>query len=398
MADENLLDRRSVLLGAAGVAGAAATTLVVPGSAAAAGPSAATEAVPPPLWRTAKRRGIVFGTAMSTRLLPDDKYRRLVNRESSILFSEDDLLWYKLKPTPDSPLDFTYGDQLFDYAKRQNQLVFAAHLVWDEGFGEGWTDDDLWGLGKREAERLLYGTARAMVRRYKGRAAGWIVANEVTDPEGVRGVRTNVPWYNTIGPSYIERCFRIAHEEDPRAMLVLNEFGFETVNEWGDQPGDRQDATLQVIDKLLRDKVPVHALGIQAHLLADSFMERFDARAYRRFLKAVAKRGLKILITELDVLDDGLPANPKRRDKLVAQCYRRYLDVALDEPAVKSVMTFGLSDKHTWLQEDYPREDGARRRPLPFDQQMKRKPAYRALRRTLAGAPKRRPIWQGRLD
>ena len=41
----------------------------------------------------------------------------------------------------------------------------------------------------------------------------------------------------------------------------------------------------------------------------------------------------------------------------------RYLDVALDEPAVKAVVSFGLSDRCTWLQEDYPRRGlPARRR------------------------------------
>lgn len=56
-------------------------------------------------------------------------------------------------------------------------------------------------------------------------------------------------------------------------------------------------------------------------------------------------------------------------------------------------MTFGLSDRYTWLQEDYPREDGAARRPLPYDEELNRKPAYRALRRELHQAPVRKPIW-----
>ena len=92
---------------------------------------------------------------------------------------------------------------LFEYARRHRQLVLAAHLVWDEGFGEDWPEDYLWELDKPDAEKLLFGTARAMVRRYRGRAAGWIVANEVTSPIGddadELGFRTNVPWYQTIG-------------------------------------------------------------------------------------------------------------------------------------------------------------------------------------------------------
>jgi endo-1,4-beta-xylanase len=239
----------------------------------------------------------------------------------------------------------------------------------------------------------LFGTLTATVRRYRGRVDAWSVANEVTGPEGVRGLRTDVPWWETIGPSYVAEAFHLAHAADPGALLVLNEFGFETVNRWGDEPEPRRRATLQVIDTLLGDGVPVHALGVQAHLLADRFAERFDARAYGRWLDRVADRGLDVLITELDVLDDGLPADEGPRDVAVADVYRRYLDVALSHPAVKAVMSFGLSDRYTWLQEDLPREDGADRRPLPFDEDLRPKPAYRALARSLAEAPGRRPRW-----
>jgi endo-1,4-beta-xylanase len=93
------------------------------------------------------------------------------------------------------------------------------------------------------------------------------------------------------------------------------------------------------------------------------------------------------------VLDDGLPANVAVRDRGVADVYRRYLDVTLDHHAVKALITFGLSDRYTWLQEDYPREDGAARRPLPFDEDLEPKPAYYALSHSLRRAPWRHPLW-----
>jgi endo-1,4-beta-xylanase len=391
MSEAQQLSRRSLLLGAAGLAAAGVVGAAVPaagGTAAATGGGGRT-----PLYRLARRRGIAYGTSAATWQLEDAEYAALVAREAAILFTEDDLLWYRLKPTPDSPLDFSFGDQIVGFAERHGMLVFGAHLVWDEGFGEGWTEDDLWGLERAEARKLLFGTVRAVVRHYRGRVDVWSVANEVTSPEGVRGLRTDVPWYETIGPSYIPESFFIAHEQDPHALLLLNEFGFETVNEFGDQPGPRRRATLQVIDWLLGKGVPVHGLGIQAHLLADRFAERFHPAGYRRFLDEVADRGLKILITEMDVLDDGLPADVAVRDRGVADVYRRYLDVTLDHPAVKALITFGLSDRYTWLQEDLPREDGAARRPLPFDEDLQPKPAYHALARSLRDAPWRRPLW-----
>jgi endo-1,4-beta-xylanase len=238
-----VLSRRSLLLGAAGLAAAGVTGAALP----AAGGSAASGGRTP-LYRQAARRGIAYGSSTATWQLEDQEYAQLFAREAGILFTEDDLLWYRLKPTPDSPLDFSFGDQIIAFAERHGMLVFGAHLVWDEGFGEGWTEDDLWGLERAEARQLLFGTVRAVVRHYRGRVDAWSVANEVTDPEGVRGLRTDVPWYETIGPSYVAEAFHIAHRQDPDALLVLNEFGFETVNEFGDQPGPRRRATLQVID------------------------------------------------------------------------------------------------------------------------------------------------------
>ena len=133
-----------------------------------------------------------------------------------------------------------------------------------------------------------------MVRRYRGRAAGWIVANEVTSPIGddadELGFRTNVPWYQTIGRDYVARMFRLARRNDPHATLVLNEFGFETTNEYGDDPEARQEAILSVIDTLQRQHVPLDALGIQAHLLA-AYWDSFDPRQYRRFLEQGRRPG-----------------------------------------------------------------------------------------------------------
>jgi endo-1,4-beta-xylanase len=385
MSGENGLTRRTVLAGAAGAAAAGVL----------GGPAAALAGKRrEPLWKLAQRNGVVFGTAMSTRLLEDEEYSRLVKREAALLFTEDDLLWYQLKPSRDAPLNFGPGDRIVALAERQRQLLFGAHLVWDEGFGEGWGEDELFELSEAEARELLFGTLEAVVKRYRGRVAGWIVVNEAISNEGVDGLRTDVPWYQTIGPSYVAEAFHLARQFDPDAVLVLNEFGFETVNEFGDRPEPRRRAALQVIDDLLEADVPVDAFGVQGHLLADRFAERFNARAYRRFLSDIAERGLKILITEVDVLDDGLPADNRIRDRAVADAYRRYMDAVLSEPAVKSVMTFGLSDRYTWLQEDFPREDGAPRRPLPFDDELRPKLAYHALARELKDARRRRPLWR----
>jgi endo-1,4-beta-xylanase len=388
MVDSSRISRRAVLMGtAAGVVGAAAAGPL--SGAAAAQPAAGVT----PLWKPAARRGILYGSSTTTWQLDPD-YAELFREQAAILFTEDDLLWWRLKPTPSSPLDFTYGDQIIDFAERNHQLVYVGPgLVWDEGFGDGWQDSDLWDISEKRARELLFGTLRAVMSRYRGRVAVWCVVNEAIvngKDQGWHRLREDVPWFQTIGPEYVADAFHIARQTDPHAMLLMNDFGYETKNQYDDYAIDKQRATLQVLDRLLGKGVPIDAFGVQAHLLADSFAERFHAKQYLRFLSELADRGLKILITEMDVLDDGLPAAARPRDRMVADVYRRYLDVALQEPAVKAVINFGLSDRYTWLQEDYPRDDGAARRPLAFDENLDPKPAYYAIRSALAHAPRRR--------
>jgi endo-1,4-beta-xylanase len=347
----------------------------------------------PPLWRVARRRGIAYGSSWAT-WQSDKDYLRLLNREAAMLLTEDDLLWYRLKPSRDAPLDFSFGDKFIARAERHRQQVLGAHLVWDEGFGEGWGEKELFELSERQARRLLFPIVRRTVKRYRGRVVAWSCVNEAVDAAEADGLRRDVPWYGTIGPSYVAESFRVAHAADPDAMLLLNEFGFETDDEF-DTAANKRSATLRVLDALLADGVPVHALGVQAHLRAADFAAgKFDAAGYRQFLSDVAGRGLKILITELDVLDDGLPAARRARDRGVATAYRQYLDTALAEPAVVALITFGLTDRYTWLQEDYPREDGAARRPLPFDQKLRPKRAHGALSTELHDAPKRPLQWR----
>ena len=97
----------------------------------------------------------------------------------------------------------------------------------------------------------------------------------------------------------------------------------------------------------------------------------------------------KLDITELDADDRALPKDPATRDQAVAKTYESFLSVALAEPAVIAVLTWGLSDRYTYFNKMRPRADGAPARPLPLDADLKLKPAYDALARVFDAAPTR---------
>jgi endo-1,4-beta-xylanase len=392
MKTHGTLSRRSFLarsgVGAAALLGGGLSTIARMGTAMAAPVGA--------VYQAAAAKGILYGSSLATWQYagsefsePDPAYAALFAREAGMMFTEDDLLWWRLRPSRTAPLDFSYGDRIIGDAEANAQQVFAAHMVWDSGFGEGWTEDELWGLPTAEARSLLYGTIDAEAARYAGRAKAWVVANEVISHNRVdaNGFWEFVPWHSTIGPTYVEEAFFHARQHDPNAILVINDFGFEV----GSTATGRRTNILKAIDHLQSVGADVGALGVEAHLNYQGFARNFKPAEYRSFLSQVAARGLDIFVTELDVLDDGLKADIATRDAGVADVYKRYLDVVLQEPAVKIVITFGLTDRYSWLQEDFPRRDGALRRGLPFDDQLQPKPAYNAILQAFQGAPARTP-------
>jgi endo-1,4-beta-xylanase len=204
-------------------------------------------------------------------------------------------------------------------------------------------------------------------------------------------LRTGV-FLEMFGPEYLDLAYRVARETDPNARLVVNDYDIEL-----DAPEQeaRRVALLRLVEQMRRSGTPVDAVGIQAHLSCTGGPP-FSATRLRRFLADLAALGMTIQLTELDVTDEGAPADQAVRDRLVADTYSRFLDAALDEPAVKMVVSWGLSDRHSWIvrhetHQSKWREDGLSSRPLPFDADLQPKPACEAIAQAFAHAPLRTP-------
>jgi endo-1,4-beta-xylanase len=328
----------------------------------------------------AAAKGLLYGAAVETRGLQDADFATTLANECSILVPENELKWRAVRPSP-SQFNFRGSDRLADFA-RQNQMKFRGHtLVWHGSIPEWFKQQ----ATRANAEQLLETHISTVVRRYAGKIHSWDVVNEAILPgnDGVNGLRDSL-WHQLLGPSYIDIAFRAAAAADPNALLVYNDYGLEIDN--ADQNARRSE-TLRLLERLKSQGVPVQALGTQSHLWAGE--SRFNATKLREFFRDVASLGLKILITELDVVDRNLPRDIAQRDRGVADTYRAFLDAALDEPAVIAVLTWGLSDRRTWLSRARPRRDGASVRPLPFDAQMQPKPAYEAIGAAFDAAPRR---------
>jgi endo-1,4-beta-xylanase len=364
--------RRQVIAGMAAAAGAAAA----PWPAVAAGERAALRA-------TAAAGGLLYGSTIATgQVVADDDFTALVRRECAALVTENELKWGNICDAP-GEYDFTRADAIVDFATANGIAMRGHTLLWYYRTPRWFRELP----DAATAEREMLSHIAAVAGRYSGRMLLWDVVNEPFEPahgrpDGLRGAI----FVERVGAHYLDLAFHAAHEADPTARLLLNEYGIEY-----DSPADdaKRLVILHHLERLKRDGVPVGLLGIQGHL--EIGVKPFSAEKLRRFLAEVAGMGIELAVTELDVVDASAPGDIVQRDRMVADEYRRFLEVMLDEPAVRTVFTWGLSDRHSWLVrresgENTWRTDGLPPRPLPFDAALAPKPAWTTLAGCLTGA------------
>ncbi len=322
------------------------------------------------LRQRAERRGLLYGAALGSVGLQDAAFAQAFQRECGILVPENELKWQSLCPAPDR-YEFGPADRLLAFAQRHKLLMRGHTLVWNQAIPDWFKER----VDRSNAEQVLIKHIHTVAGRYRGKFHSWDVVNEAVNgqPQQANGLQWS-PWLDLLGPDYIALAFWTAAEADPSALRVYNDARLEYDNAEGQRC---RPAVLRLLESLRARQVPVQALGIQAHLNAAD--PRFNPKVFRQFLRDVADLGLKILITELDVSDRHLPANFTQRDRIVAATYQDFLDVVLDEPAVIAILTWGLSDRYTWLSNYAPRDDQKPVRGLPLDRHLQRKLAWRAI-------------------
>ncbi|MUL39336.1 endo-1,4-beta-xylanase [Gloeocapsopsis dulcis] len=381
-----LLKRRHFLMGLGALTGMGTFTtasqlrhlnMLVP----AITPSSALAAEAIALRSSARTKGLLFGAAVNYNTLSSDQaYANLVAQQCAILAPALELKWDVLRPGSDQ-FNFTRADWMAQFARSHGMLFRGHTLVWHQGLPNWFAST----VNKQNAEKYLTAHISRVAGHYAGQMHSWDVVNEAIEPQVQRADKLrSTPWLRFLGPEYIDIAFRAAAAADPRALLTYNDFGIEHDTP---QAETKRTAVLRLLERLKSRGTPIQALGIQGHLFGHPDSVKFTQ--IRRFLRNVADLGLQIMITELDVNDQQLPRDAAVRDRAVAKIYADFLAVVLDEPAVTTIMTWGISDRYTWLASKKPREDGGRLRPLPFDAQFKPKPAWQSLASAIALAPAR---------
>jgi GH35 family endo-1,4-beta-xylanase len=240
------------------------------------------------------------------------------------------------------------------------------------------------GLPIERTEELSEARVRNIVRGRAGEIDLWDVVNEAVnvrtwrhkieafdDPEDW-GVEDEIPAI----ADYVDQAFRWAHEANPAATLILNEYN--TIA----RPPVRE-RFVALVRELQSRGTPVSGLGIQAH---EPREEWYPPEAVWETLETLAATGLPLHATELHPQSSGKPITGGWRTgtwtgEAQADFTEQLVRLLFGHPAVASINWWGLSDRTSWL------PGGGL-----LDEEGRPKPVYERLRHLI------REEWSTRVD
>jgi endo-1,4-beta-xylanase len=342
----------------------------------------------------------------------------LVKRHFNQITSENDMKWQLIHPREGQDgYDFSGSDAFVAFGLSNRMEIVGHTLVWHSqtpnwvfagtnpppatatnappaapnpgtsptngprrrfgpGFGGGPGRYDGPRASREELLQRMREHIHAVVGRYKGKVKVWDVVNEALADGGPETVMRNSLWMEIIGPDFIAKAFEYAHEADPDAILRYNDYGLEN-------PVKIQKL-VTLVRSLRERKVPIHAIGTQAHLnVSSAGFEQMD-----RSLTEIAKLGLPIHVTELDInsaqggqrgTGADIAANAATTqgglvsdsDQKLANAYAGVFRAFVKHrDKVKMVTFWGVNDAVSW------RANG---KPLIFDGDNQPKPAFEAV-------------------
>jgi endo-1,4-beta-xylanase len=293
--------------------------------------------------------------------LGESEYARTLGREFDMVTPENEMKFGPVHPGP-ATYNFSSADAIVDFALKHGMQVKGHTLVWHSQLptwltNRSWTRDELMAV--------LRDHITTLIGRYKDRVGYWDVVNEAIDDSG--NLRNTI-WLQVIGPDYIEMAFRWAHEADPNAKLIYNDYGTEGL-------GRKSDAVYALVRGLLQKGVPLQGVGLQGHFILSSPPKLEDVSAN---LSRLAALGVDAYVSELDIRIQTPVSDMKLSDQ--ATLYGAIAEACLSAPNCKAIGLWGFTDKYSWIPSFYPGYGNA----LIFDSQYLPKPAYLSLSDTLS--------------
>lgn len=196
-----------------------------------------------------------------------------------------------------------------------------------------------------------------VVGRYKGRIHTWDVVNETILDDGSW---RQSKFYQIIGEDFVKLAFQFAHEADPDAFLLYNDYSMAL-------PGKRE-GVVKMVKRLQEQGVKIDGIGMQGHIGLDyPTIEEFE-----KSILAFASLGVQVSITELDMTVLPSPNNVQGAEVSQNAEYQeqinpykeglpldvqqkfdaRYLDffrlLVKHQDKINRVTFWGVADQHNW--------------------------------------------------
>lgn len=312
----------------------------------------------------------VIGVAIAPNHLQGEQ-AEVIKRHFNSLTAEN-----VMKPALIHPEENRYfwddADKIVNFAVVNGLKVRGHTLCWHSQTGAWMFVDSLGNPASKElALQRLKDHITTVVSRYKGKIYAWDVLNEViTDNDTAKSPYRQTPWLKICGEEYISKIFQWAHEADPDAILVYNDYNSEN-------PGKR-DRIYNLVKKLLDEGVPVNAIGLQGHWSIGEPTEQNLRDAINKF----ASLGVELHITELDVSiyesradTVGMGFTPEREQKQI-DLYKMAFNVFRENKKdITSITFWNLSDRSSWRDRRGP-AGASKVYPLLLDEKQQPKKAF----------------------
>jgi endo-1,4-beta-xylanase len=325
--------------------------------------------------------GAYLNVCFSSRQLNLPKCKEVVKKEYSGMMVQVQDLW-KWSEYNQGEIESEGLDELLNFARENNLKVHFFHLIWSDRYSPVWLfpgepdgSRECGDWTREELLEIMEKRIRSYIEYTEDIAVAWNVVNEAFRENGRL---SNYCWRKIIGDDYIDRAFMYAEEvlgdrglED--RMLVFNDnFGV------GRMSRVEIDAVFDYIKKAKEERgIRIDAFGLQNHLY-EEVGEQFTTgylQDLEYFFDKAEDAGVKVLITEMDVYQAG------RTQERVAELYEEVVSRCLRRSNCVSFATWGVDDASSWLRSSQIGLPYAK--PLLFDEELNRKPAYYSVLRAM---------------
>lgn len=273
--------------------------------------------------------------------------------------------------------DFTGADLFVDTAIAEGFKVHGHVLVWHAQSPTWlWSNADGTPLSREAALQNMENHIRTVITHFGDKIMSWDVVNEAldgafSDPENWQSSLRNSAWLNAIGDDFIYQAFKIARKvADENGLtdmtLIYNDYNDDQQNKAATMYHMIKDINEQYTAETGDTRKLISEVGMQSHYNMNTNPDNVRASIDR-----FRELGIEVAITELDLTTQTRDTYVQEEIDRQALLYAKLFDIYKDNADIISRVTFwGLSDTKSW------RSDGF---PLPFDGNLKAKPAYYAI-------------------